>query len=440
MPKILFIQPTQYARDGKLCKQKRIHLPGLAFPLLASYTPDNWEIDLRIEVVDDIPFDSDADLIAIGTMGHTIFRGLEIANEFKKRNKTIVMGGYMASMAAKEAIKHVDSVLIGDGEIAYPRMLNDFERTGKLNQIYEDPIYNLDTLPIPRYSLLIEKPIGDMLPVQAGRGCQFNCSFCSIACLYKGKYLFRPVHEVMRDIKVIKELGFNRFFLIDDNIASNPKYLEELCKEITPLKMKWASQCTLQLAGNPELLSMVTKSGCDLMSFGVESINQESLNEVNKSWIKASDHAKNLKVLSQAGIAVSTEMIIGTDSDTSQTIKDTLQFINDNRIPLPRFYILLPIPGSELFSQIKKEGRLLTENFKEYDGSKCVHYPKKINPDVLNDQFWWLNRNVFSFKSIVHRTLFNKYLWKNPKTLMLMVYVNLHYRKYIRRKIVPNIY
>ncbi len=98
MPKILFIQPTQYGADNKLCKQRRIHLPGLVFPLLAAMTPDNWEVDLNIEVVDEIDFDSDADIIGIGTMGYTIYRGIEIAREFRKRGKVVVMGGYMASM------------------------------------------------------------------------------------------------------------------------------------------------------------------------------------------------------------------------------------------------------------------------------------------------------------------------------------------------------
>jgi hypothetical protein len=95
MPKILFIQPTQYATNGGLCKQKRINLPGLVFPLLAAYTPENWNVELVLEVIDDVPFDSNADIIAIGSMGHAIFRGFEIAAEFRKRGKPVVMGGYI---------------------------------------------------------------------------------------------------------------------------------------------------------------------------------------------------------------------------------------------------------------------------------------------------------------------------------------------------------
>ncbi len=440
MPKILFIQPTQYAVNGKLCKQKKINLPGLAFPLLASYTPSHWKVELLIEVVDEINYTSDADIVAIGTMGHATFRGLEIAQEFKKRGKIVIMGGYMASIAHEEAMKHVDSVVIGDAEISFPKLLQDFEETGKIKPLYNFPINELKNLPIPRYELLTQKKIGLMLPVQAGRGCSFTCSFCSIACLYEGKYLFRPVDEVIRDIKEVKRLGFKRFYLIDDNIVSNPKYLRELCEKITPLKMKWASQCAIHLAKNSELLNIVRKSGCDLMSFGVESIQQNALDSLDKKWLKADEHEKNMKILSKSGITVSTEMIVGTDFDTEKSIRDTYNFIFRNKVPIPRFYILTPIPGTELYKKLKSENRIITDDLNMFDGTRCVHIPQNITPEKLTEMYWWLNNKVFSLKSILYRVLFNTDLWKNPEMMLFSLGVNFHYRSYVKQKITPNIF
>jgi radical SAM superfamily enzyme YgiQ (UPF0313 family) len=440
LPKILFIQPTQYATNGRLCKQKRINLPGLAFPLLAAYTPSNWEVELVIEVVDEIPYNSNADIIAIGSMGHAIFRGFEIAAEFRKRGKPVVMGGYMSSIAADKAIEFVDSLVIGDAEVSYPQMLKDFEETGALKKIYDHPVSELRDLPVPRYDLLLKKRIGNMLPVQAGRGCPFYCSFCSIACLYKGKYLFRPVDEVIRDIKVVKDLGFKRFYLIDDNIASNPAYLNELCEKIIPLKMKWASQCAIHLAKNPDLLKKVVDSGCDLMSFGIESISQEAINSLDKPWLKADEHERNIAVLSKAGITVSSEMMVGTDEDTEESIRATYDFVYRNRIPIPRFYIMTPVPGTALYNEYKSQNRLLTDDLHKFDGTQCVHIPAKMSPEKLTEMYWWLNNKVFSISSIMHRVLFNPVLWKNPKMLVFSLYINLHYRNYVRRKITPNIF
>lgn len=440
MPKILFIQPTQYGPDSKLCKQKRIYLPGLVFPLLAAMTPDNWEVELNLEVVDDIDFDSDADIIGIGTMGYAIYRGIEIATEFRKRGKIVVMGGYMASMVVDEVEQYVDSVIVGDAEESYLQMLEDFEKKGKVRQVYNNPIDKLENLPIPRYDLITQKPIGNMLPVQAGRGCTQTCSFCSIACLYKGKYIFRPVDEVIRDIKIVKSLGYNRFYLLDDNLVSNPTYLRELCEKIKPLKMTWASQCTLNLARNPELMKIVSDAGCNILSFGVESISQEGLNKLGKAWLNVDDHVKNISKLTKAGIMVSSEMILGTDSDTEDSIRDTYKFIQKCKIPIPRFYILTPVPGSDLYKQYRKVGRLLTEDLEKFDGAQCVHIPERISAEKLTDMFWWLYRKVFTIRSIVSRTILNPNFIKSPGLYLFAFAVNLHYRRYIRKNVPPNIF
>ena len=440
MPKILFIQPTQYGIDNKLCKQKKIHLPGLAFPLLAAMTPKNWDVEVNIEVVDDINFDSDADIIGIGTMGYAIYRGIEIATEFRKRGKLVVMGGYMASTVMDKVQHYVDSVVVGDAEKSYPQLLKDFEKNRKIKKIYDLPVENLVGLPIPRYELLMEKPIGNMLPVQAGRGCNQTCSFCSIYSLYKGRYLTRPVDEVIRDINVIKDNGFKRFYLLDDNIVSNPNYLKTLCKEIEPLNMTWASQCTLHLAKNPKLLEAVCRAGGNMMSFGIESITQEGLNKLGKSWLKVNEHKKLIETLTKSGILVSSEMIIGTDSDTEESIRATYNFIQDTKIPIPRFYILTPLPGSKLYDKYKSEDRLLTEDLQKYDGSQCVHIPEKISPQKLTEMFWWLYGKVFSWRSILRRTIFNPAFLKSPLMHLFALGINLHYRKYVRKRIPPNIF
>jgi radical SAM superfamily enzyme YgiQ (UPF0313 family) len=440
MPKIAFIQPTQYRSDSKhLCKQRRIHLPGLALPLLAAMLPPHWKASLYIEVVDDIDFEMDVDLVAIGTMGHAIYRGIEIASEFRKRGKTVVIGGYMASIAPEFASNHADALVIGDAELSFPLLIKDFEY-GRLKEIYNNPVDNLESLPIPRYDLLVEKPIGNMLPVQAGRGCPHSCSFCSIACLYKGKYISRPINDVIRDIKVIRGLGFKRFYLIDDNIVSNPEYLSNLCEQVEPLKMKWATQCSLLLSKDPYLLEKVVRSGGELMSFGIESINQEGLDELNKSWVKVDEHEKNLSILSQAGIVLSSEMIVGTDGDTVESLHNTLKFIDHNRIPLPRIYILTPIPGTTMYEEMKSQGRLLTEDWKSYDGSRCIHKPRKIDAETVTELYWWINNQMYSFKSIIKRIVLNPVLWKKPIMLIFAIVVNLHYRRYVKKRITPNIF
>jgi radical SAM superfamily enzyme YgiQ (UPF0313 family) len=176
------------------------------------------------------------------------------------------------------------------------------------------------------------------------------------------------------------------------------------------------------------------------MSFGVESIQQDAINSLDKPWLKANEHESNIKILAASGIVVSTEMIVGTDFDTEQSIRDTYDFIYRNRVPIPRFYILTPIPGTELHTELLKQGRMLTDDLRKFDGTRCVHIPKMIEPEKLTEMYWWLNNRVFSLKSIIHRVLFNKQLLKNPEMLLFSLGVNLHYRHYVKRKITPNIF
>ena len=94
MYKILFIQATQYStKTRQLIKQKRLFLPGLAFPLLAAMTPSHWEVEICLEVIEEVNFDSDADIVGIGAMGQAVLRGMEIAREFKKEEKPSLWGG-----------------------------------------------------------------------------------------------------------------------------------------------------------------------------------------------------------------------------------------------------------------------------------------------------------------------------------------------------------
>jgi radical SAM superfamily enzyme YgiQ (UPF0313 family) len=328
---ILFIQPTIYDSPGKLHgKPYRLNFVALTFPVLAALTPPGWKIDICLETIEDVPWDTEADLIAISGMGHGMVRGIEIAQEFKKKGKTIIWGGYMPSLLPEETLKYGDSVVIGDAEGVWEELLKDFE-SGNLKKTYEKKLETL-SYPLPRYDLIINKRIGGFLPVQAGRGCPHVCTFCSIYCRYKGRYIPRAIDEVIRDIKEVKRLGFKRFLLLDDNIASNHAYLRQLCAAIKPLKMLWMSQVDLTVAEDEILLQAMAESGCIGLGFGLETISSETLDRYNKSWLKPETYMELLKRVESAGIEPAVEMIIGAPEDTVESLRETAEFINNSHI------------------------------------------------------------------------------------------------------------
>ena len=435
--KLLLIQPTPYDQHGVLVKKRKLYFVGLALPLLAALTPDEYEVELCYETIEDVPFDTDADLIGISSMGHAVMRTIDIAKRFRALGKTVVLGGYMVSLMPEEAQKYADSVMIGDAEETWAEMLRDYEN-GRLQKTYRKKLTTLST-PLPKYELLLDKKIGNFLPVQAGRGCPKTCSFCSVYCLYKGQYLKREIPEVIRDIKRVKELGFQQFLLLDDNIFSNRAYAFALCAQIKKLNMRWMTQCSIDIANDEELLKVISDSGCYVLSFGLESISKESLQHMHKAWAKPELYAEQIKIIRRHGIDVSSEMVVGAEGDTLESIREMAHFVSQTNIAVPRFYILTPIPGTEYYDEMQSADRIYNTDMYSYNACEAVHIPKHMTPEELTDAYWNLYNAVYSYRSIIKRTLLTRSVFTRPVDAAFYFFVNVFYRKQIKKGIVPNI-
>lgn len=440
MKKLLLIQPSPYDQKKEPIKKKRLYFAGLALPLLAALTPKDYEVEIILETIEDIPWDTDADIIGISTMGHGVIRSIDLAQEFRKRGKTVILGGYMASLMAEEAAQYCDCVVVGDAELVWAELFRDYEQ-GRLKKIYEKKITGgrLST-PLPRFDLLQGKRLGDFLPVQAGRGCPNACSFCSVSCLYKGSYIKKDLAEVLRDIRQVKDLGYKKFLLLDDNLFSDRAYLEALLEGIQSLGMKWMSQCDIRIAKEEGLLKKLKDSGCMALSFGLESISRESLIHMDKGWANPEEYPQLIRKIQDHGIDVSTEMVVGGDGDTLESIRATKDFIEDNKISVPRFYILTPIPGTKFFKEMMEERRLVGEDIYSFDGTRAVHQPRNMTPEELTQAYWDLYKAVFTYRSIFKRNILRREFARQPLKYIFYVVVNLYYREQIYKKITPNIF
>ena len=436
--KILFIQPTIYDDKGKLLKKNRLYFVGLAHPLLSALLPEGWTSEICLEVIEEIPWDTDCDVIGIGGVGHAARRAKDIAIEFRKRGKIVFMGGPMVSLVPEVAKEYCDSVMIGDSEETIGQLCKDIEN-GCLQPFYEKPLTKL-SFPRPRYDLVVGKKIGYFLPVQAGRGCPNTCKFCTIACLFKGKYLRREISEVIRDIKYIKSLGFREFLLVDDNIVSDREYMLELCRQIKPLKMRWMSQCAIQIADDEELLKATAESGCYVLSFGLETIVKDGMKEINKTWADPADYLRVIKKVNDAGIEVASEMIIGLDTDTVQSLNDTIEFVKNSNIIAPKFYCLTPIPGTPLNKEMNARGSIVDDNILEYCPSKSVNNTPHFSAEEITEQYWRVYKELYTIKAILKRTIFHKRMWKHPFRTIFFFGINMVYRGNIKRKVAPNIF
>ncbi len=446
--KVLIISTTLVRDNGTLLKQGRLWLPALNVALLAALTPSGWEAEILYETIEEVPWDTDADLIALSCMGVGLVRGLQIAKRFRERGKTVVIGGPMASISPDEVTEHCDAVCVGDAEGLWETILRDFEQ-GRLKRLYSDwprlsrletgggRVHPLAGVPVPRYDLMAEKKIGFWLPVLVGRGCPHHCEFCSIHAYYGGRYLRRPVGDVVRDVLAAKSLGYSNLLLIDDNIGSDPRYAQDLCRALEPLKIRWMGQCDLTAAHRPELLRAMAESGCRTLSVGLESVNQVSLESAGKNFVRVEEYDRLLGVFSAAGIDLSSEMILGLDADGPDTFERTADFILRNGVRVPRFYILTPIPGTPLHGRMEQEGRIFDKDYGHYTAARAVFLPREMSPGQLEVGYWGLYEKVYSPGNILRRFLAGR--GRDLKHTLFLLGVNLRYRGQMKKRLCPGV-
>lgn len=437
--KVLLIGPTALDYNGNPIKQRKLHLPGLTLPMLAAVTPPDVQLRLISETVEDIPFNEHWDLVGITGMGSGIVRAWQIADEFRKRKVTVVIGGIAASLTKPElTLEHADALVTGEAEETWPVVLEDF-RNGKLQPFYKmEKRPDINTLPLPRYDLMNKRKLGFWRPVQATRGCPFPCTFCSIQSFFERTYRKRPVDQVVRDVRAAKASGSKYIAFIDDNIGVDWNYFSDLMKALIPEKIIWMSQCSLHIADKPEMLQLAYESGCRLLSFGIESVNEQSIASIDKGFNHPDNYKESINRIRKHGIDVSTEMIIGLDGDDNSVFQKTYDFIMSNRISVPRVHILTPVPGTPMYAQMEQEGRIINRDMGRYSGGQVVFRPKNINADDLQKNYWKLYESLFTGTSIFKRTLGSPFSIASLMRVFVMG-VNLHYRDHIKQRITPGI-
>jgi radical SAM superfamily enzyme YgiQ (UPF0313 family) len=384
---------------------KLFRMPNLTLPTLAALIPDeDWDIEIQDELVGPLDFDRDYDLVLITVTTAVAARAYEAARLFRHRGATVVLGGIHPSVLPDEAAQHADAVVIGEGELTLPRLLDDFRR-GKLDTLYRMPhmVDRWDRRP-PRWDLL---PKGYALreSLTATRGCHYRCTFCSIhLALGGGHYGYRKTPPAAV-AALVEQCRSPWVMLWDDDLLSDPAYTKALCAALKPLKKHWMSQMSATyVAQHPELLQVLAESGCAAMFLGLESLSQASLQSVQKPNT-AKRYEDLIRRVHDQGIEIHAGFVCGLDHDDVSSFARTAEWVNRMGLCGAIFRILTPYPGTRLFEQLRAAGRLLTTNWTCYSGEHVVYRPAKMTVEEL---YWgqkWLKRQFYAYRSIGERAL-----------------------------------
>ncbi|MEA1935700.1 MAG: radical SAM protein [Thermodesulfobacteriota bacterium] len=396
--KLLMVAPKW--PEGSLWGQIYFRFPYLALTTLAALTGEEWEVSIVDENVDALDFSDLPDLAAISIMTPLAKRGYEIADAFRGKGVSVVLGGIHPTIMKDEAKIHADSVVMGEAEEIWPLVLADFKR-GNLQPFYKPANFSsLAKLPVPRRDLLNRKAYFFTNTIQTTRGCPFDCEFCSVTSFYGHTYRVRPVEDVISEIGHM-EKGF--LFFVDDNITGKPSYAKELFRALVPLKIKWFSQASLGIVKDRELLYLAQRSGCKGLFIGFESLSQENLEAMGKSMNHADDYKEAIKMIHDYGIGIQGSFIFGTDYDDSSVFSDVIRFIEKTHLEAVLFSVLTPFPGTRVYETLLRENRIIDTNWEKYDMNHVVFRPKKMTPRELQDGFNWAYRKLYGHRSILVR-------------------------------------
>jgi radical SAM superfamily enzyme YgiQ (UPF0313 family) len=379
---------------------KTIWFAHLTLTTLAALTPQDIEVKITDENVEPIDFEEDVDLVGVTGMVMHASRAYQIAQKFRQKGIPVVMGGPHASSLPLEAKEHVDAVVIGEAENVWEGLIEDL-KNGHLKPFYKADAYcSMKGIPPPRLDLLRKDAYMTINCVQTTRGCPHQCDFCHVTHFFGKTYRCRPVAEVIEEVK---RLDGEFVVFIDDNITGNRHYAKELFTQLKPLKKKWASQASMTLTRDPELLKLAAESGCVSLFIGVESLSSENLKEVNKTFNRVPQFEDAMKALHDYDIMIVGGFIFGLDHDDEGVFERTLRFCERNRIELPSFFILTPLPGTPLFQRMESEGRLLHKDWAKYNGATVVYKPKLMTEETLQRGFNWVCKEAYSWGSIIKR-------------------------------------
>jgi len=358
-----------------------------------------------------------ADLIGISITTYNATRGYEIAQSIKK---PVVFGGFHASLLPEECLRYGDYVIRCDG---YPiihlvEFLSNkgvgieqipnlvYRRNGRVfyNQMLTKEINIVPDFRLVKdyHKLNLKRLLRIPLLVNASRGCPYNCTFCSIKAIYPD-FTKKDIEIVVRDIK--NQIGNQRVFsrllpriiwITDDNISSDKKWAKELLREIARIKTsyRFVIQARADIARDDELLDLMRKANIGVVYLGIESLDQQSLDNFDKD-LSLEEIMYAIEKIESYGMRVHGLFVFGDDDFKKGDGLKVAEFAKKHGLSGVLVQPLIPFPGTKIFNKLKGEGRILHEEWQHYDG-KVVFLPRNMTPAELQSEVYDCYRKVYS--------------------------------------------
>jgi len=400
--KIVFITPASDIRRNPVYRLGNIlygHMNSITGPLILGHILKNagHTVEVYEELYKNVDFKKycDADAVCIYTMTSNAPRAYYIADMLRKRGKRVIIGGMHASVLPQEALEHADQVVTGEGET----VIKDVVEGRITDRIVHAPcLKNLDEAPFPDYSIL--KTPCQVANVMTTRGCPFCCSFCTTSRMF-APYRERSIDSVMEELRYYKKLGFKYMNFEDDNFTANKERTKNILRRMIGEGLVFKETFFFgrtDLANDDEMLSLLEKAHLSRVLVGIESLNQDSLDTINKHQ-KISDIEKCAEALSRHKIRLIASLVLGIDDDGPEDIRRGVEFSRKINAYQLQPAVLTPFPGTAVYDQYVKENRIINNDWQYYDMMNVNFMPKKMSPWKLQKEFFAAAKRFYTFGS-----------------------------------------
>ncbi len=392
---------------------KKASFPPLGLLTVASLLPKKWEkklIDMNVKPLKDQDL-AWADMVFISAMIIQKDSAKEVIKRAKELGKPVVAGGPLFTTGWEEYTSLVDHLVLGEGEGTLPLFLKDLQKNKLKKNYHLDHFLDLKKAVVPDYSLINLKKYFSLC-IQYSRGCPFDCEFCDVVRLNGRVPRYKTKGQIIKELENLYRLRWREnVFFVDDNFIGNK---EKVKKELLPAIIEWQkkrnnpfgfiTQASINLADDEELMKMMVQAGFASVFVGIESPEEESLQECHKLQNQNRDLLATVKKIQKNGLEVQGGFIVGFDHDTPSIFKKQIEFIQKSGIVTAMVGMLSVLPKTRLYQRLQASGRLL----KETDGSNTsldLNFIPKMKKSVLVKGYSDLLNNLYSPQNYYQRVI-----------------------------------
>ena len=406
----------------------------LSLAVLAALTPNDVALQFVDDRVEPIPYDTPTDVVAISVETYTARRAYQIAESYRRRGVPVVLGGYHPTLLPDEAGQHADAIVIGEAETVWGQVVEDARRN-KLGRVYRDGERpRIDGIQ-PRREIFQGKSYLPLTLIETGRGCRFACDFCSVSSFFRQTHRARPVQDIVDEIR---RSGRRTVFFTDDNIVADFDRARRMFQAIEPLGINWLSQGSVNMADDPEMLNLMRRSGCRGILVGFESLSDDTLASMGKSWNRmARDYGEAVKRIHDAGIAIYATFVFGYDTDTPDAIDRAVDFAIRQKFFMAAFNHLVPFPGTPVYSRLQQQGRLQFDRWwlsPDYRFGDVAFKPRHMTAEELARRCYEARNEFYRLGSVMSRATDRRTNCADMRAAISYFWVNLFSGREARKR------